>query len=264
MITLDIKKITYFLVTLAILLILWLSAAYYLVTAKGDTIYVPESSKNLSYKVSTKTDFIKNKAGEKIEILTAQSQKPSSPEIFVYFHGNAGRSPRLIEEMSQFGTVISPAYPGFSGSEGKPSSDKIYETADLTMGWLVDQGITPAQITVIGHSMGGSTALYTAVQYPDLKKLILVGTFYSIQAMCETQFSILCVMTSNILNSSYYAPEVRVKVRQFHNPNDQTVPYNQGKSIFNLISSRDKKFTDLHGSGPDFHNSFSIAEILVD
>lgn len=261
---LDIKKISYLLVTLAILIILWLSAAYYLVTAKGDSIYAPESSKNLSYKVPTKTDFVKNKAGEKIEILTASSLKPNSSEIYLYFHGNAGRIPRLIEEMSQFGTVISPAYPGFSNSEGKPSSDKIFETADLTMSWLVDQGITPAQITVIGHSMGGSAAIYTATEYPDLKKLILVGVYFSIQAMCETQFSILCVFTSSILNNSNYAPKVRVKVRQFHNPNDQTVPFTQGKNIFNLIPSKDKRFTELSGNGPDFHNSFSVAEILVD
>jgi pimeloyl-ACP methyl ester carboxylesterase len=129
---------------------------------------------------------------------------------------------------------------------------------------LVDQGITPAQITVIGHSMGGSTALYAASEYPDLKKLVLVGTFYSIQAMCETQFSILCVMTSGVLNSSNSAPLVQVKTRQFHNPNDQVVPYTQGKNLFNLIASKDKKFSDLSGSGPDFHNSFSVAEILVD
>ena len=264
MINLDIKKITKLLIIIAVLLVLWLCAAYYLVAVKGDSIYVPELSKNLSYKVPIKTDYVKNKAGENIEILTTQSQKPNSAEIFLYFHGNGGRSPRLIEEMAKFGTVISPAYPGFSGSEGKPSSEKIYETADLTMAWLVDQGITPSQIIVIGHSMGGSAALYTASEYPDLKKMILVGAFYSIQAMCETQFSILCVMASNILNNSYYAPQIRVKVRQFHNPNDQTVPFSQGKNIFDLIPSKDKKFIELRGGGPDFHNNFSVAEILVD
>lgn len=246
---------------LGILFVLWLLASYLLVLVSAEMIYLPSNSKDLSYNIPVEVTQLLNSKNEKIEILTAAKDKRAE-NIILYLHGNVGRIPRLVEEMSQYGMVISPAYPGYSGSEGKPSTSGLYETVDLTMKWLVEQGITPAQITVIGHSMGGSTAIYAGSQYPDLKEVILVSTFYSMQAMCETKYSILCVLSGDVLNSSRMASNVKVKIRQFHHPKDQVVPYTQGKDLFNLIGSNDKQFYELNGDGPDYHNSFSIEELL--
>ncbi len=264
MIELTHKKITTFLIVTAIFLLLWLSAAYYLVAARSGDIYNLLPSKSLSFKIKTTTEFRLNKLGEQIEIRTAQSQKPSS-EIFLYLHGNAGQLPRVIEDLSQFGTVISPSYPGFGGSSGVPTPQGLYDTVDVVMSYLAEKGIDQSQVIVVGHSMGASTALYAGMKYPQLKKIILVSAYYSIQAMCEKDFSILCILTGNVLNNSKLAPKIMTKIRQFHDPKDATVPYNQGRELFGLIGSTDKKFTDLQFSANnDFHSSFSVAEILAD
>ena len=258
------KKLTFILVTTSVVLILWLSTAFILVIVKGDTIYQSSTSRNLTYKVPTNTEMVTNKFGEKIEILTAQSQT-ANREVLLYLHGNAGRIPKLVEEMSQFGLVVAPAYPGFSASEGRPTTERLYDTLDTTMKWLVGKGVTPSQITVVGHSMGGSVAVYAGTQYPDLKKVVLISTFYNIQSMCELQFKILCALSGGVLNTAKLAPEMTVKVRQFHSKNDKIVPYQQGKDLFNLIGSKDKKFTDLQDTNAgDYHGGFKIAEILSD
>jgi pimeloyl-ACP methyl ester carboxylesterase len=264
MLSLSYKKLTLVLTTISILLVLWLSGAFILIVVKGDTIYQPDKGQAKEYKTPTQTEMVKNKFGENIEILTAQSQVASS-EVFLYLHGNVGRIPRLIEEMSQFGLVVSPSYPGFGNSDGKPSTERLYDTVDTTMRWLVEKGITPNQVTVIGHSMGGAPAVYAGAEYPDLKKVILVSTFYSIQAMCEKDYYILCALSGGVLNSAAIAPEMTVKTRVFNSKNDKTVPYQQGKDLYNLIGSKDKKFTDLKDTNPDdYHSGFSVAEILAE
>lgn len=264
MFALSYKKLTIILTSVSILLVLWLSAAFTLIIVKGDSIYQPDKSQTKDYNVSIQTEMVANKFGEKIEILTAQSQIASS-EVFLYLHGNVGRSPRLIEEMSQFGLVVSPTYPGFGNSEGKPNTERIYNTVDTVMFWLVEKGINPSQVTVIGHSMGGAAAAYAGAEYPDLKKVILVNTFYSIQAMCEKDYYILCALSGGVLNTATIAPKIMVKTRVFNSINDKTVPYQQGKDLFNLIGSKDKKFTDLKDvNTDDYHSGFSVAEILVE
>jgi pimeloyl-ACP methyl ester carboxylesterase len=163
------RKLQYFLILIPIILFLWLGGAFTLLVWKGDTIYLPQNSKNLTYKVPVDTSLVRNKFGENIEILTTSSNK-SNQAIFLYLHGNVGRIPRIIEGLSEFGMVISPAYPGFSGSEGKPSTERLYDTVDTTFQWLISFGITPNQVTVIGHSMGGAVAVYAASEYPEISK----------------------------------------------------------------------------------------------
>ena len=257
------KRITNVLFLVVTLLVLWLSLSFYLVTARVGDIFIPALSQNLSYKVETTTDTRLNKFGEKIEIRTAQSQIPST-EIFLYLHGNAGPMPSTVEGLSQFGTVISPAYPGFAGSSGIPTPDRLYDSVDVAMKYLLELGFDQSQITVVGHSLGGSAALYAGISYPKLKKIILVSTYYSIQSMCQINYYIFCILTGDVLNNSKLAPAMKVKVRQFHHPKDQTVPFKQGRDLFNLIGASDKKFTDLQTvKDGDYHNGFTLAKILA-
>ncbi len=239
------------------LIILWLGVSYYLYTQADKTVHSPQMSKNYDYGVNFTRDFVQNKAGQKIEILSVPNQ--NTDQIIVYFHGNWGRLAYVLQRASVFGTIISPAYPGYSQSEGTANSDNVYETVDLTMQYLFNKGYKQEQIVVLGHSMGGSPAVYAATKYPHLKKVVVVNTFYSIQAMCQKDYSILCVFTGNYLNTSKLAPDTVAKIRHFHTPNDELIPFSQGKELFALFSSKDKKFFEIGGS----HGEFPVEEVLT-
>lgn len=71
---------------------------------------------------------------------------------------------------------------GFAGvpSRANASGPVLVPAAEAIDAYLVEQHLTPA--TIIGHSMGGTIALYLAEQHPaDLRKILLVDSlpFYA-------------------------------------------------------------------------------------
>jgi esterase/lipase len=202
-----------------------------------------------------------------IKKLTALA--PQKQTFVIYLHGNSGRIPHFFEQFSQYSqqhnlplTVVSPSYPGFGLSEGEPNTENVYDTGVKTYDWLISQGIEPSQIIVLGHSLGGSPAVYLASQRPQIAKLVLVNTFSSVTSMCFRQYSIFCSLSTGILNTAQSAKKVETKVRQFAYKNDDNVPFEEGKTLFNYFEkSKDKKFTELPG---DTHSYFDMNLVLQD
>ena len=241
---------------MAILIALWLGGSFILYTQAEKSVHNPQMSKDYDYGVAYSRAFVTNKAGEKIEILTVPNT--STDQVLVYFHGNWGRLKYVLQRASAYGTIISPAYPGYSQSEGIAKSDNVYETVDLTMQYLFDKGYKQEQITVLGHSLGGSPAVYAATKYPNVKKVVVVNTFYSIYAMCQKDYGIFCIFAEGYLNTSKLAPETLAKIRHFHTPNDELIPIAQGRDLFAKFGSKDKKFFEIEGT----HGEFPVEKVL--
>ncbi len=242
---------------LLIATILWLGISYYLFTRAEKLVHNAQLSKDYNYGVATTSDFRTNSAGEKIEIVTVPSA--ITDQVILYFPGNWGRVGYVLQQASAFGTVISPAYPGYSQSEGVASSANVYETVDITMQYLFELGYKEEQIVVLGHSLGGSPSVYAATKYPNLKKVVLVNTFYSIEAMCQKDYGIFCIFSKDYLNTSQLAPNATAKIRHFHTPNDELIPLSQGKRLFEMLGSADKKFVEIGGS----HGEFPVQVVLT-
>jgi len=237
------------------LFLIWMGASLYLISTSTSLIYQTDKSKNLSYQSKTRSVFLNLKDGTKVEVLIAEAKdKAKKDNVFVYFHGNWGRIPKNIDELTEYGTVVSPAYPGYSKSEGKPNTALVYETAEVTMQWLETQKIDPAKTTIFGHSLGGSAAIYAATKYPDAKKLILVNTFYSIQSECQRSYSILCVLAYNVHNSANISQGINpsMPLYQFHNPKDDQIPQTEGKKLHEQMPNSQKSFSNIEGTHGDF------------
>jgi predicted esterase len=238
-----------------LLFVVWIGSAFLLSRTIERLYFNPEPSKNQDYNFQYLTDFIRNKEGKRIEILY---NLDNDKDIVLYLHGNTGRNSSVIEEILKNYNFVSPAYTGFSNSEGEVSANSIYEVVDLTIEWLKNQGIASNKIIVLGHSVGGSAALYASTKYSDLKNVILVNTFYSLQSECSRQFYLLCIFTQEILPSNVLGSDVKTQIRQFHTINDEKIPYSEGKKLFERIISPDKAFFDLTGN----HDNFSVDEVL--
>ena len=65
-----------------------------------------------------------------------------SDEVILYLHGNTGRLAYFFPELIKKANILSPAYPGYHESEGKPSVDSVYETAFLAYEWLVQKKVS--------------------------------------------------------------------------------------------------------------------------
>jgi uncharacterized protein len=244
--------------TLLVLIIIWVVGSTYLFLTASSKVFLNERSKSLDFANSQRA-FVRNEKGQNIEIL--MNKKAGSTDVILYLHGNAGRTPVVFNGLSKFATTVSPSYPGYSQSEGEPNTKNVYEAAEIGYKWILDQGYKEEQIIVLGHSMGGSPAVYLASKHKNIKKLVLVNTFSSIQSMCFRSYSILCAFGGSMLNSYQNAKNVEGRVRQFHYQSDDTVPFDEGKKLFEAFKTSDKKFTTLSG---ETHNVFDIQTVLKD
>ncbi len=240
------------------LIVLWLIGSLVLLFRAPQLVFDTTLSKNAKPDFAYQQFFIKNSHNQKLD--TWWLPKEGSKDVILYMHGNAGRIITYLPEFNQTANVLSPAYPGYSGSEGQPDTENIYETLDLTIDYLHQKGFKDEQITVWGHSLGGSPSVYAATEYPNLQKVVLVNTFYSIQSMCFPQYSILCAFGGGILNSGKLAPQTVAKIRQFHDPNDKKVPFSEGEKLYAALGSKDKKFQKLKDT--DTHVNFNIQDTL--
>ncbi len=234
--------------TISSLLFIWLAVSAGLYFLSGKIIYKTDLSRGVTFDLPYEQLFVKNAAAEKIDMMWV----PKGGKVYLYLHGNAGRLPFIVEGLAGEGSVLAPAYPGFSASEGRSNTKNINEAVDLSMEFLHARGIKDKDIVVVGHSLGGSPAVYAAAKYPELDKVILVNTFYSIQDMCEAQYYIFCIFSGGIHDTAAIAPLAKAPIRQFHDLNDNVVPFEQGKALFEILGSPDKKFTVLPGGHSDF------------
>lgn len=245
------------------LALLWLLASLYLTSQSASLIFDNKVSwapvPNFGYDL----EFIKDSKNRSISLWTFDNNQ--TDKVILYLHGNSGRINDFFADLIQYGTVVSPAYPGYHESEGSPDTEGVYEAALLAYDNLVNtKGVNPNNIIILGHSMGGSPAVYVAGKRPEARKLILINTFSSIQSMCERQYSILCGFTGDLLNTASYAPQVTIPVRQFVYRGDLSVPPAEGDKLFeNFTGSTDKQLFDLDKythTYPDLNEVFRLAE----
>jgi pimeloyl-ACP methyl ester carboxylesterase len=230
-----------------VLLSLWLLASVYLTFQAESIIFNNQVSWAPIPAYGYKLDFVKNSRGENLSFWFFENEY--SDEVILYLHGNTGRLAYFFPELIKKANILSPAYPGYHESEGKPSVDSVYETAFLAYEWLVQKkGFPENKITILGHSLGGSPAIYLASKKPQAKQLVLINTFSSIQSLCFRQYSILCVFSGSIFNSAEQAKEVLLPVRHFAYSRDLDIPFEENQKLFQFFAkSKDKKFFVLDG-----------------
>lgn len=244
-----------------ILILAWAGVSVYVLSKAPASLFVA-SQREHSHEINDfvqnyQRDFVLNKAGQKIEIITIPN--PDTADVVVYFHGNSGRIPDIITALSKVATVISPSYPGYSQSGGTPTEDGVYETVDLTMRFVKSKGYDYSHVTVLGHSLGGTAAAYAGARYQDIQRVIFVNTLDSVYSICKTKYSIFCGLTYWYFNSGILARQIKVHTTVFHDKGDTVIPYDQGQELFNNVGSKDKRFEAIEGT----HSDFGVAHVMA-
>jgi dienelactone hydrolase len=252
------KPLTSGLSVLGILVLIWLLGSFYLYTAAPSQIFRTERSMNETLPSGYEQTFINTKQEQAIELW--QFDNPRSEQVILYLHGNSGRIPYYFTFLGRQTNVLAPAYPGFGMSPGSPNVNNVYDTALASYDWLVEQGYDEDNITIFGHSLGGTPATYVAKERPNAQQLILVAAFDSIQSMCWDTYSILCAFGRGIFNTAELAKEVTIPVRQYHLRKDTVIPFANGEKLHSYFESTDdKQFTELSG---ETHSYFYPEEVF--
>lgn len=110
-------------------------------------------------------------------------------KVWVFLHGN---STTIGDEVKRafcfhqlgFSTFLFD-YRGYGRSIDKfPTEASVYEDAEIVWNYLTQQRqISPTQIFLYGHSLGGAVAIEMARRHPEIAGLAVEGTFTSMLAM---------------------------------------------------------------------------------
>jgi len=112
-----------------------------------------------------------------------RNKSPTGNTLVICCEGNAG-----FYEVGMMSTPVKSEYsvlgwnhPGFYGSTGKPTPSQEANAADAVMQFALQKlGFLPEQILVYGWSIGGYTATWLGMNYPEIQGLILDATFDSL------------------------------------------------------------------------------------
>jgi uncharacterized protein len=163
-------------------------------------------------------------------------------KVLLYLHGNGeniGANTGHAVRLQQLGfSVLLIDYRGYGRSEGDfPNEARVYQDAGIAWDYLVQQqGFSPQQIYIYGHSLGGAIAIDLAVKHPDAAGLIVESTFTSIRQVIAYNnkfwmFPVNLLLTQRF-ESIKKVPNLKMPVLFIHGTADSTVPAFMSQKLY--------------------------------
>jgi len=225
---------------------------YYLLQDKF--FFLPEKLENdfqFDFERPFEEGFFENTEKFKINFLHFKVENPKGN--IIYFHGNADNLVRWGKEASmlcEYGyDVWLMDYETFGKSNGKISEEAFYSDAE-TFYELVTTKTKDTQIILFGRSLGCTFATYLASKN-ETELLVLEAPFYSLVDALKQRFPFLPhkKISNYTFPSFQFAENVKCPVVVFHGTEDNTIPIEQGKKLFELFQNPEKEFIILEGAG---------------
>jgi pimeloyl-ACP methyl ester carboxylesterase len=159
----------------------------------------------------------------------------------LYLHGNAGNISsnlgKAVELRSLGAAVLAIDYRGYGQSSGPfPTEQRLYDDAWAAYEFLQRQGVSPQQLVVYGHSLGGAIGIELARRVPDLAGLIVEGSFTSMGDMAALSayngwFPVRRLLTQQF-DSMAKLPDLRVPTLYLHGLADASVPAAMSEALY--------------------------------
>ncbi len=190
-------------------------------------------------------------------------QPKADAPVLLYLHGARwdvrGSAPRM-RRLHELGfAVLGVDYRGFGKSEGAelPSETMAYEDALQAWQWLAQQH-PHVKRYVFGHSLGGAIAVDLASQAEGVAGLLVEGSFPSVPKLFNTfRFGWLPVgpLITQRFEAETRIARVRAPVLVVHGSEDQTVPPQMGRALFER-AAEPKRFVLVQGGS--HHNTNAV------
>jgi uncharacterized protein len=180
---------------------------------------------------------------------------PNPRAVVLFLHGNgenvAWLAPllRLLHDRAQV-TTFAWDYRGYGRSEGRPHEENLLSDARVAQLWLAERaGVQPQDIVLYGRSLGGGVAVGLAAQYP-VRGLVLERTFAGLVETAAYHYPWLPVrwVMKNRFPSLQRIASYRGPLLQSHGTDDEVVPIEMGRRLFDAAASTNKRFIACEGA----------------
>ncbi len=177
---------------------------------------------------------------------------PAPRAIVLYCHGNgeyvARLANRLLALHRRIGvTVFAWDYRGYGRSEGTPQEKNLIADGRAAHLWLAERtGVSPADIVLMGRSLGGAVAVALAAEY-FVRGLVLDRTFATLVDAAAYHFPWVPVrlFMKNRFSSLERIRHYKGPLLQSHGTADQIVPFEMGRMLFEAAPGKNKRFIEV-------------------
>ncbi|MEG4856694.1 alpha/beta fold hydrolase [Microcoleus sp. K1-B6] len=195
----------------------------------------------------------------------------------LYLHGrglNIGANINQSYRFRQLGfSVLLIDYRGYGRSQGSfPKESQVYEDAEIAYNYLVKQRqLSPREIFLYGHSMGGAVAVELAIAHPEAAGLIVQSSFTSMLDMVE-RYSMMRLFPLRLLLTQKFDSLAKVKLLRIpvlfaHGTADPLIPSGMSKKLY-AASPEPKQILLVpnakHNNGDLFFNMSEYRQTMVD
>lgn len=171
--------------------------------------------------------------------------------LLLYFHGNAGNlgdlAPRF-RALSEHGLgLLAIDYRGFGGSSGQPTEAGLALDADAAYAEARARGFEPADIVIVGESLGTGVALALAAR-AGCVGVVLEAAFTSATDIAAERYRMFPVrsLLHDHFESAKVIAHIPAPLLFLHGTHDLTIPFAYGRALFEA-APEPKEFVTIEG-----------------
>lgn len=252
-------------ILLRLMMILGLTAATAIgigLAFKNELIFHPRAEAESTpdnYGLEYQEVWLRTADGLRVKAWELPAKSSDRRAAALVFQGNGGNMSYLMPQLRALRslglTVMTVDYPGYGESEGHPTVDNAYQTAEALWRHAVSRGFEPEDIIIYGFSLGGGVASYLAEKHSPAA-LVLDSTFTRLRDVPSEHMPLfkpyLKLVLGDLLDTQKRLADIRVPLLVIHRPEDTVVPYDLGRELFDGYRGRYKDMVAGHGDHMDF------------
>jgi len=196
-------------------------------------------------------------------IVRTRSSPGAGGRVIVWFHGNAESAAGYLPLAAGFANagfdVFLAEYRGYGGNAGRPSEAGLYADGEAALDALSKLGYRPAEVVLVGNSLGTGVAAELAVRRPPAL-LLLISPFTSAVDMGRTIAGPLApLLVADRFDTLSKIGRVRSPVVILHGALDEIVPVTMGRRL--AAACPGARYVEVPGAT---HNDFpGLPELVV-
>ena len=205
-------------------------------------LYYPNENNYSEDKISVDIENVRIKTSDNIELLGWYHEKNLKDfKTLIFFHGNAGSLENRIHKLNHFRDMninfLIIAWRGFSGNNGNPSEQGLYEDGKSAIDWLIKKGVSEKNLILYGESLGTGVATHLA-QNKNFAGVILETPFTSMIDAAKKFYPYIPVklLLKDKFENYKKIKNINSPILIMHGEVDQLVPFSMGKKIYEIAN----------------------------
>lgn len=227
-----------FLQLISLIILVYLFVIIFLFFYQRSLLYHPNENNYSGNNLSAEIQKVKIKTSDNLELLGWFHEKDLEKfKTIIFFHGNAGTLENRIYKLNRLKDLdvnfLIIAWRGFSGNQGEPTENNLYEDGRSAVRWIKNYGVEDENIVLYGESLGTGIATEIA-QNNNFAGVILETPFTSMVDAAKKFYPYIPVKL--LLRDKYEnikkIKNIRSPILVMHGEADQIVPFAMGQKIF--------------------------------